>query len=245
MPGRKAARQGDHNVAGEVVGGHIVPEPCAGHSLQGGLPAQDGPGQGVSLVDRRRQTLGAEILGVVLIHADLLQDDAALGLDVGLVKPGGKEHIAEDVGGPLQVAVQGAGVEAGALLRGVGVHLAADGVHLLRERRGGAPGGALEEHMLDKVGGAVLRRLLLAAAGGHIDAQGGGAHAGDLLGQNAHAVGQGQFFVHEDLLDMDGKGEAPCPAGQRLKRPGGQLCPPGLSITRYFTLRSRRRPAWP
>lgn len=49
------------------------------------------------------------------------------------------------------MGVEHAGVETGVVARGVGVYLAADGVHALGELGGGVLGGALEEHMLDEM----------------------------------------------------------------------------------------------
>ena len=195
IPLGKAARQGHHDVPGQVVGGHVRLQPGTGHLLQGGLPAQDGPGQGGAVVHPGGQPLGAQVLRVVLIHADLLQHHAPLGLHILLGELGGEKHVAQDVCRLGQVGVQHPGVEAGGLLGGVGVDLAPHRVHLSGQVGGGAAGGALEEHVLDKVGCAVLRRLLLAAAGAHIDAQGRRADGGDVLCEDAHAVGQGYFFI--------------------------------------------------
>ena len=46
-------------------------------------------------------------------------------------------------------------VEADAFLRGEGVHVAADRIDLARDGFGGAGFGALEHHVLDKVGDAI------------------------------------------------------------------------------------------
>ena len=75
--------------------------------------------------------------------------------------------------------VQTAGVEAGVLLGGVGVYLAADGVHLSGQVAGGAAAGALEYHVLDKVGRAIFCGLFVAGTHADKKSQGGGAHTGD------------------------------------------------------------------
>ena len=181
VPLLKAARQGGHNGPGDIV----LPLPPAqalpGHVLQGGGLSQDGAAQGAALVHRHGQPLSAQILGGVLVHADLLQDHPPLQGRVPLVKPGVKEHIAQHLPRPVQVPVQAPGVEAGALLGGVGVHLAADGVHLHGQVGGGAAAGPLEGHVLDEVGGPVLLGALMAGAGPHKKSQGGGADAGDVF----------------------------------------------------------------
>ena len=196
----EAARQRDHHGLGAVVLLLPLAQPLARYLLQGGSPAQNGPAQGVALVHRHGQPLGTQVLGGVLVHADLLQNDAPLHLHVPLVKAGGKEHVAQQIHRPVQVAVQTAGVVAGVLLGGVGVYLAADGVHLPGQVSGGAGRGALEGHMLNEVGGAVFRGQLVAGARSHKKAQGGGAHTGDALGENAGAVGQCNASIHDKIL---------------------------------------------
>ena len=186
----EASRQGDHDPVRTVVLPHIGPQPLARHFAEGGLPAQDGPGQGGAPVDLQGQPLGTQVLGVILIHADLLQDDPPLGLHILLGKAGGEEHITENIGGQGQVGVQYPGVEAGALLGGESVDLSTDGVHLLGQGGGGAPLGPLEYHVLNKMGRPVLAHLLMARAGAHPDAQRRRAHAGHRFGTDAHAVGQ-------------------------------------------------------
>ena len=104
------------------------------------------------------------------------------------------------------MAVQAAQVKAGALLGGVGVHLSPQLVHLHGQLLGGAAGGALEGHVLDEVGRSALPRLLVAGAGAHKNAQGGGAHAGDLVRQDAHAVGQGDGLMHGSASFLENTG---------------------------------------
>ena len=193
----EAARQGHHDAVGAVVLPLVFPQPGAVHLLQGGLPPQDGPGQGGALEHRPGQPLGAQILRVVLVHADLLQDNAPLGLHIGVVELGVEEHVAQDVRRLVQVGVQHPGVEAGALLGGEGVDLAPHRVHLLGQLPGGAPAGALEQHVLDEVGRAVLRRALVAGAGAHPDAQGRRAHPGHVLRQDPHPVGERLFLIKQ------------------------------------------------
>src|SRR2546430_11221149 len=56
-------------------------------------------------------------------------------------------------------------IEAGVLLRGEGVHLAADRVHRARDGLGGARLGALEDEVLDEVGHADAALWLVPGAG--------------------------------------------------------------------------------
>ncbi len=98
--------------------------------------------------------------------------------------------------------VQAAGIEAGVLLGGIGVHLAADGVHVPGQLGGGPPLGALEEHVLDKVGRAVLPGSLVAGAHPHKKAQRGGAGPGDLLREQPRTVGQSDLLIHDKKPPM-------------------------------------------
>ena len=198
----EAARQRHHDVPRAVV--LLLPgaQPLPGHGGQGGGPAQDGPGQGGALINHSGQPLAHQILRGVLVHADLLQHHAPLHLHVLLVEAGGEQHVQKQVGRPIQMLVQTAGVEAGVLLGGIGVHLAADGVHLPGQVSGGAAAGALEHHVLDEVGRAVLCRLLVAGAHAHKEPQGGGTYAGDRQGQDRRPIGQDRGLIHGDLQNF-------------------------------------------
>ena len=79
------------------------------------------------------------------------------------------------------MGVQHPGVEAGTLLGGKRVDLPAYRVHLLRQLGRRAAGGTLKKHVLDKMGGPVLPRLLMAGAGAYPDAQGGRTHSRDVF----------------------------------------------------------------
>lgn len=120
-----------------------------------------GPGQGAALEHRPEELLRAQVVGGVLIHVDLLQDDPPFGLHRLLGKGGVIDHVEEDIQGLGQMAVQHPAVEAGTLLGGKGVHLAADGVGFPGNVLGGTALGPFEEHVLNKMRRAGLRRGLL------------------------------------------------------------------------------------
>ena len=192
----EAARQGHHNAVGVVVGAHELGKPGPVQPGQGGALPQNGPGQGRALEHRGGQPLGAQVLRVVLIHADFLQNDPPLQGGVPAVKAGVEEHIAQYVCTLDQMGIQHPSEEAGGLLGGISVNLPADGVHLFGQGGGGAALGAFEQHMLNKVGGSVFGGLFVAGAHTGPDTQGGGAHPRGGLQQNAHSVGEGYLFVH-------------------------------------------------
>ena len=114
-----------------------------------------GPGQ---RPDRRRgardrtsqrrgppRLLGIEVahhvIRVVVVHRDLVEDHLTLGLDVRWGDRRGRDHVAEDVHRERQVLVEHPSVEAGVLLGGEGVELAADLVQLHGDVQGRAPYG--------------------------------------------------------------------------------------------------------
>ena len=74
-----------------------------------------------------------DVVGVVVVHRDLVEDHVALGLDIVGVQQRVGDHVAEHVDRERQVVVEHPRVEAGVLLGGEGVELPADGVegHLI------------------------------------------------------------------------------------------------------------------
>ena len=96
-----------------------------------------------------------QVVGRVERLADLLQDDAALALQLV-----GIEHrVAQDVGHHLDaerhVLLEDRGVVGGDLAAGIGVEAAADILDLLGDHAGRARLGALERHVLQHVRHAV------------------------------------------------------------------------------------------
>ena len=73
-----------------------------------------------------------EVVGIVLVHLDFFEDDAALAADVAGVENRVQHQVAENVHSDGQMLVQNLNVEADTFLGGEGVHVAADGVHLAR-----------------------------------------------------------------------------------------------------------------
>ncbi len=147
----------DHVFRGEaaavVVEDGLLRE--AGDGLDG---AEDGPAEGVILPEVLGEGLVDEVVGVVLVHLDLFEDDALFAFEVGLGELGVQDEVGEDVEGGRHVLVEHLDVEADGLLAGEGVEVAADGVDLAGDVLRGAGGGALEDHVLDEVGEAVFRR---------------------------------------------------------------------------------------
>ena len=103
---------------------------------------------------------------------------------------GTQEDVGEEIGGERQVLVEHRHVEAGVLLRGERVHLAAHRVDGPGDLLGRPGLGPLEDQVLDEVGDAALGDGLVAAAGVHPDADGHRADVRDPLGDEPDPVGQ-------------------------------------------------------
>ena len=135
-----------------------------------------------------REELVDQIVGGVLDHLDLFDDDLLLALDI-VAREGRIPHdVGQDVERERQMLVEHLDVVAGVFLGGKGVELSADGVDRLCDvfrRTGRCP---LEQHVLDEVRDATsLRRLVPRPAGQpHPDAD--RADLRHLLGQNAKTV---------------------------------------------------------
>ena len=196
----EAAAEGDHRVVRPVVPAVEVPEGLPGHGFQGLRGAQNGAGQGVVPKDLREELFRAQVVGGVLVHVDLLQDDAPLGLHRLLGEGGAVDHVPEDVQGLGQVVIQDPAVEAGALLGGKGVHLAADGIGFHGDVSGGTVLSALEEHVLNEVGRTGFLRGLLSGAAPHPDAQGHRPDGIHFFCYDAHPVGKGFHVDHSNIL---------------------------------------------
>ena len=99
------------------------------------------------------------------------------------------QDVADDVGGQRRVLLQHLDVVGGLLARGVGVEVAADRLDLLGDVGRGAPFGALERHVLEEVGDAVLLRRARGASRTDIGAERDGLHRLHPFGDDAQPVG--------------------------------------------------------
>ena len=74
--------------------------------------AQHRPAQRMAAEQGLGEQVVHDVVGVV-VHADLFQDDGALGVDVGGGHLGEAQHVDQDVDREGQVAVEVPGIEAG------------------------------------------------------------------------------------------------------------------------------------
>jgi len=181
----------DHDRRGSVVRAVELRHLVTGHRGDG----LDGPGDRTSERGVLPEGLGREqvvhhVVGVVVVHRDLVEDDVALGVDVLGGDQGVGDHVAEHVHRQVQVHVEDPCVEAGVLLGGEGVELAADGVQGHRDVHRRAAPRALEQHVLEEVGAAVQRLVLVGGPDPDPDPDAGRAHPGHLLGDDAQPRGE-------------------------------------------------------
>ncbi len=184
------AGDGHDHVAGRVVAAVEAVDLRARHRGDRRLGAGDRPTErgvapclvGEEVVD--------DVVGVVVVHRDLVEDHVALGLDVGLGDRRGGHHVAQHVDRGGEVLVEDPRVEDGVLLGGEGVELPAHRVERDRDLHRGPLGGALEEQVLEEVRAAVQGRGLVARPDVDPHADAGRAGAGHLLGDDPQAAGQ-------------------------------------------------------
>src|SRR5208283_4039860 len=133
--------------------------------LHGFFGSQDRLAQGVVLPEIMSEDFVDEVVGIVLVHFDLFEDDAAFAGYVLGGECGMKHQVGENLKRNWNVFVEHLDAEADALFGGEGVHVAADAVDLAGNLLGGAVLGAFEDHVLDEVGDAVDLRGLVAGTG--------------------------------------------------------------------------------
>jgi hypothetical protein len=126
---------------------------------------------------------------IVVVHSDLFEDDAALVLDVLAPEQRRSDHVADHVDGQRQVGVQHPGVVAGVLLGGERVQLTADRVERGRDLQRVPPGGALEQQVLEVMGGTGLHGSLIPRTDADPYPERHGPNGRHRLGDDAQATG--------------------------------------------------------
>ena len=178
----------DNQVPGGVDPREVVAQGGAVDGAHGGGDPENRPAQGVSRPEALSEELVHEIVGSVLHHLDLFEHDLLLARHLRGVERGAQEQIGQHVDGAGQMLVEHLDVVARALLRRESVEMAPDRVDLLRDvlRRPGRR--ALEEHVLDEVRDARVRRALVPRSAGQPDPEADRACAGHGLGQKTQPV---------------------------------------------------------
>ena len=106
-----------------------------------------------------------EIVGIILVHFDLFQNDAPLTSDILNGEDRVEYQIAEYVESNRQVLIENFNVETDAFLRRESIHIAADRVYLPSDLFRRAIPGSLENHVLNEMGDAIPLRIFVSGAG--------------------------------------------------------------------------------
>ncbi len=184
------ARHGDDDVLGAIVGPIVAPHRVTGDRADGLGAAADGAAERMVAEHGLEEPLARDVGGVIVGRAELLEDHAALVVELVLLEQRGGEHVGDDVDRHRQVAVLDLGVVAGVLLGRQGVVLAADGVEAHRDVERAAGRSALEQEVLKKMGRAVGRRHLVARPDGHPIPDGRAPRPGNPFAEDSHAARQ-------------------------------------------------------
>src|ERR1700722_1144314 len=168
--------------------------------------AQDGFAQRMIFPEVLGEDFVDEVIGIVLIHFNFFENDAALASDIFRGECGMQNQVSENLKSYGNIFVQNFDVEADTFFGGEGIHVAADGVDLAGDLFGGAVLGAFEDHVLDKMGDAIGLRRLVARTGFEPDADRGRADVLHLLGDNSQTVRENltaniaNFLYHDEIL---------------------------------------------
>ena len=152
--------------------------------------AQDGAPQRLPRIGGGLEMVEDDVVGGVGGLADFLKHHRALPDQFLAVEDRVLEHVGDEVERQRRVVVQDLGIIGRLLARRVGVELAADILDLLGDAEGGAPLGALEQHVLDEMRHAVDARGLVARADPDPAAERDRLHAGHRVGGDAQPVRQ-------------------------------------------------------
>ena len=178
-------------VARRIRIGKVAAEQIGVERLDGIAGAEDRAAERVVLPEALGEELVDQIVGRVLDHLDLFDDDLLLALDVDRRKRGIEHDIRQDVDGQRQMLVEHLDVVARVFLGREGVELTADRVDRLGDVLRAARPGALEEHVLHEVRDAAALGRFVAGPPRQPDADADRADLRHPLRQDAQAVIEG------------------------------------------------------
>jgi len=154
----------DENPVGGVVAGEIAADIVRRERHHRLRRAENRPADGLVAKGSAREIVEHHVIGNVVGGADLLHDHVLLARQFLLVEGGAGEDIGQDINREGYVILQDPGVIGRGLGGCRGIDLAADILDLLRDLAGGAALGALEGHVFQKVGDAMLVLQFIARA---------------------------------------------------------------------------------
>src|SRR5262245_28825113 len=181
---------GQHHARGAVVGLEETAQGTGAETRHALGRAENGPTDRLLGKGGVLQELVGDLVGAVAGGGDLLQDDLALTLELLLGVARQLQDIRENIESDADIGFEHPGKVGGGLQAGGGVELAADRLDLLGDIAGAAPLRALEGHVLEQMGDAVLGQGLVPGTGGHPNAERHGFHMRHMVRHHAQTVGQ-------------------------------------------------------
>ncbi len=152
--------------------------------------AEDRPADRLIGEGRLLHQVEGDVVRRVHGRGDLLQDHVALAAKLGAVETRAKDDVAQDVERERHVLAQHAGVIGGGVDTGRGVEVAADILDLFGDLLGAAARRALEGHVFEEMGDAVLGSRLAPAAGPDPDAERDGLDLGHGVADHGQTIGE-------------------------------------------------------
>ncbi len=154
-------RRGDDDVVGRIARAVVLGDVGHRDAADHVGAAEDAPAEGMVAVDRLREDVVDAILGLVLVHGDLLEHHLALGIDLVRGQRRREQHLGKEVERFLGVLVEKTGVQMRGLLARRRVGGGAHPVEQLGDLDGRVALGALEQEVLEEMRDAGLSRRLV------------------------------------------------------------------------------------
>jgi hypothetical protein len=174
----------DH-VGRRVVTGQEGEEVVAADRVHRRRRAEHGAAERLARQRSLLELVEDHVVGCVERLADLLQDDAALALQLVRVEDGVAQDVGHQLDAESHVLLQDRGVVGRDLAAGVGVQAPADILDFLGDGARRPRTRALERHVLQHMRHAVELGRLVARAAGHPDAERGRLDLGHLVDRHA------------------------------------------------------------
>ena len=172
----QVARRGDDRVRGHIIAAHESPQGVPPHAVQGLRRPREGPAQRVVRPERLVDQFLHVLMRIIQAGGDLLLDHLAFPGDVGRGHARIQQHVHQHLEQVRQPLVRRFREEAGALLAGEGVEIAADAFDGPGNLLGRPAPGAFEEHVLDEMSHAIDRGRLVASPHAHPQTHAGAGH---------------------------------------------------------------------
>ena len=186
----EAAGGRDDDVRRPVVLGEEGVDLVAGERGHSGFVAEHLAPKRMIREDRRRQQRMHLVVGRVLGHGQLLEDDVPFGVDLVRSEGGLRQHSRQQLEPERQLVGRQARVVRGVLARGERVHLAAERVDRLCDLARGLMLAAFEHEVLEEVRRAGQLGRLVTSPYGNPESGRNRSGVGHPLSDDADAVGQ-------------------------------------------------------